>query len=78
MNKMEELFIPTWIRILNSNGNNMSLIAKETQITYAHVVKVVKVLEKKKFVRTKRIRRVRLVERTVKGEKLRKALEVLS
>ncbi len=53
----------------------LSTVAKKTDTTYSHVVKLVKVIEKKKLLTTKRHGRLVLIELTPLGRETAKKIK---
>lgn len=59
---MIEMIIPAWQKILlNCDGKSLSRTQKLAHLAYSHVVKIVKMLEKKKIIRTVKIGRTRII-----------------
>jgi len=58
------------IYIYNNEGKSQSSISKQTEVSYAHFVKVITKLEKSGLIRTERLPRDRIVFLTSKGQDL--------
>ena len=64
------------ITLLNSKSKiYASVIAKEIDCTYSHVVKLLKILEKHEIVEFVKEGRLKYLSLTIKGKKLAEALE---
>lgn len=78
MNHIKNLHVPLWISTLisiyNTKGCYSSLLAKKTNITYSHIVKILQSLEKINIITMEKEGRRKQIFLTPKGENLAKRL----
>lgn len=69
--KNKILFIPAFMEIMNylndNNNTNIIIVSHDLYITYSHVSKVIKELNKNDFIKIKKIGRCCFIELTKKG-----------
>ena len=77
---MGEIYIPSWIKIILVIQDTKTLmeISKKTNITYCHVSKIIKILEKYDLIKTEKKGRELNVDLTNSGKKLYLNLNILS
>lgn len=81
VNKMDDLNIPMWMKIINEidlqRKANISILAKKTDITYSHVYVVSGILLDYDLVTIEKNGRVKDLCLTEKGERVANAISVI-
>jgi len=68
------LYFPKWIDviiILNDKNINMYKICRDNNITYAHLLKIIKIFKKFEMITFKKIKSSKIIILTEKGNKLK-------